>query len=241
MNAWIIWVVQPARQQEIIIVAFFAIFGLAWAFLAVPYLTSAPWFVALNPVLAYIAYNLGWFFLVTTFFGGLVAFLVFGRSRIIGMLRVGLSSWLFISFVFDNFQPPFYLSPTGQVLIPIGTSSLENEAVDAMLAYVWGHFIPNVLITVNLYLTSGIVSVILLALSVFFARRRRRSAFTMVSTVLLAVVALSAFAYLAGVPGVQSVSLLYIFTYPVSAFLAVLAMALLLAPKKFVKLFYNSL
>ena len=231
---------QSARKQELIIVAFFAIFGLAWAFLAVPYLTGSTWFITLNPVAAYLIYNLGWFFLVTTFFGGLVAFLALGRSRILGMVRVGLSSWLFISLVFDNFQPPFYMSPTGQVLIPVGTPALENEAVDAMLGYVWGLVIPNVLVTVNLYLLAGLAFGILGGLYFFFRSKHKALASSVVLLSMVAVLALSGIAFAAGTPAVVSVSLLYVFIYPVSAFLAVLAMAVLLAPKKFVSLFYQS-
>ena len=215
-------------------------FGVGWAFLAVPALTSSAWFIALNPVLAYLVYNLGWFFLTTSIFGGLVAFLAFDKSRLVGMLKVGLSTWLFVSFVFDNFQPPFYLSPSGQVLIPLGTPALENEAVDAMLASVWGTVIPNVPVSVNLYLVAIAVLAILGSMTGLFIRQRKKVKETITGIGFLAVLLLGAAAYVAGVPAVQSVSLLYIFVYPVSAFVAVIAMALLMAPKKFVSLFYQS-
>ena len=218
-------------------------FGVGWAFLAVPALTTSAWFVTLNPVAAYIIYNLGWFLLTTALFGGLVAFLAFDRSRLLGMVKVGLSSWLFVSFVFDNFQPPFYMSSTGQVLIPLGTPALENEAVDAMLAYVWGFVVPNVLVSVDLYEVAAVLLAVLGGLTLVFWRQKKgggRMKGEVTGTGFLAVLLMSALAYAVGIPAVQSVSLLYVFVYPISAFLAVVAMALLLAPKRFVNMFYQS-
>jgi hypothetical protein len=125
------------EKQEITVIAFFIAFGSLWVAVIVPALTGSSWFYSLNPVLGYLAYNLGWILITSAVFGGLVSFLLFDEERIIYMIRVGIASWLFVSLIFDMLQPPFYLSPQGQVLIPLGTNSLENTAVDAAFAYVW--------------------------------------------------------------------------------------------------------
>jgi hypothetical protein len=234
---------QKARQSELILIVFFSVFGAAWAFFVVPYLTSSAWFIGLDPLSAYLLYNLGWFLLTTFLFGGLVAYLAFGKIRIADMLKVGVSTWLFVSLVFDNFQPPFYMSSAGQVLIPVGTAALENEAVDAMLAYVWGFIVPNVQVNINLELVSAVVVAVFGFLTLYFAKSNPRShKSVLTASIFIGLGALTFVAFaVAGVPVDTSVSLLYIFVYPVSSFIAVVVMALLLAPKRFVSLFYSAI
>ena len=161
------------EREEAITVGAFAAFGTFWVVLAVPYLTSAPWFVNLNPISGYLLYNLGWIALVSAIFGGLVSFLAFEEHHILGMIRVGFASWLFASLIFDNLQPPFYLSTSGQVLIPLGTPALENTAVDAMLGYVWFHILGAsaeihvlgiALVFITTYMLTPIIAIILMAL-----------------------------------------------------------------------------
>jgi len=123
--------------REIAVIAGFTIIGVIWAFLVAPTLTSASWFVTLNPVAAYLLYNIGWILLISTVFGGFVAHFVIDEGNILHMFRVGVATWIGFSFLFDMWEPPLYLSVGGKVLIPLGTSSLENTAVDAMTAYVW--------------------------------------------------------------------------------------------------------
>jgi len=176
------------EREEIITIAGFITFGVAWVVFVVPYLTSAAWFVGLNPIEGYLLYNIGWMLLISAIFGGLVSFLAFEEHHILGMLRIGIASWLFASFIFDNLQPPFYLSTTGEVLIPLGTSSLENTAVDAMLGYIWQFILGP------------------------YSQHQ-----------------------------FLGLSLVFITTYMMTPILAILSMAFLLAPEKFMELFKNAL
>ena len=70
-------------------------------------------------------------------------------------------------------EPPLYLSIGGKVLIPLGTSSLENTAVDAMTAYVWRlvlgssvlwQYMGTSLWFVLVYVTTPIIALFMMAL-----------------------------------------------------------------------------
>lgn len=230
---------QGARQQEIVVLVFFTIFGVAWAFLFVPYVVSASWFYTMAPLPAYILYNLGWFFLMTAFVGGFVAYIVLGKDRVLTMLKVGLSTWLLYSLVFDLWQPAFFLSPQGQVLLPIGTPALENTAVDAMLASVWGTVVPNTMVTINFALVDGIILAALGVLTYFYMKKGAKG--LLMGAMFIGILALSMVAFAVfKVPFVVADSLLYIFVYPVSSVLALVTMAAVLAPKKFVKAVFDA-
>jgi hypothetical protein len=131
------------ERREIIIIGGFLAFAFVWIFGVVPVLSSTPWFYDLNPIPAYFIYNLGFILLVAIVFGGLVSMLVFEESQVLGMVRVGLASWISFSWAFDMWMPGFYLSPSGQVVIPLGTAALENTTVDAMWATIWQGLLGN--------------------------------------------------------------------------------------------------
>jgi hypothetical protein len=139
---------KASRKKQLGIIAGLLILGCVWAFLIVPYLTSQTWFLTLHPLAAYLLYNLGWILLVSVIFGGLISLAVAKENRMLSMFRVGLASWTGFSFVFDMLQPPLYLSTSGQVLIPMGTASLENVSVDGMTATIWQQLLS--LLQINL-------------------------------------------------------------------------------------------
>ena len=79
--------------------------------------------------------------------GGLSFMLHLAAGRIFHLSRAlasGFSSWLGVSFIFDTWQGPFYLSPSGQIIIPLGGQIGENTAVDAFTATIWANLFPNV-------------------------------------------------------------------------------------------------
>ncbi len=154
-------------------------FGLFWTYLGLP-LIQTPEFGTLSPLVAYPVYNLGW---ILTFSGGLAFILHLAARKTFHLSRslsAGLGSWLGASFFYDVLQPGFYLSPTGQVLIPLGSQTGENTAVDAFVATIWSILFPSVVGTplwYNLtYRLVPIVSVIIMFISWFpgLLRRRRR-------------------------------------------------------------------
>lgn len=165
-----------------------ATFGLVWSFIIVPYISSAEWFTTLYPLWAYLLYNLGWITAISVVIGGVVEYSLSEDFSIEETFRIGVSSWLGISLVFDLLQPPLYLSTSGQVLIPLGGPALENTAVDAMFATLWQGALGNLVYT-----------------------------------------------------QVFGVSLWFVLTYAVTPVVALVVMALLLSPKKFIELVQDAI
>ena len=118
------------KEIEYGTVASYSIVGLVYVLLILPYLTNSLWFVTLNPVAAYLIWNLGYLFIFVGIFGAIIGFLG-ANTDLFGMIRSGIAGFLIFSWVFDIIQPPLTWSTSGQLLIPPG-QSLENTAVDYM-------------------------------------------------------------------------------------------------------------
>lgn len=145
--------------------AIFGVFGVFWVFLILPIMTSNPSFYTLNPIIAYPLYNVGFIFLSVGAFGYLFGGIVLGqRFNIINALKIGLVSFGLFSGVFDLIQPPLYLSPSGQVLIPLGTSSLESVAVDAAVAEIYKDLFPFVVGTPTWYYLTYLITPVIIIL-----------------------------------------------------------------------------
>jgi hypothetical protein len=56
-------------RREGYVLILFAVLALAWGLIVNPFLQNSEWFITLNPVAAYILYNMGTYFLVTVIFG----------------------------------------------------------------------------------------------------------------------------------------------------------------------------
>ena len=136
---------EPARD-EFVLLGLLGVFAAIWITIIQPYLSQSQIFANLNPVLQYILFNVGFimFAIIMINIPYLLAYKEhIGLSR---MLRVGFAGWLLFSFIFDLWQPPYFLSSTGQVLITV-QQALPNTAVDAMLSWVWGFIIsPSIMI-----------------------------------------------------------------------------------------------
>ena len=132
---------EPARD-EFVLLGLLVIFAAFWVIVVEPYLSQSQFFLQLNPVLQYILFNIGFIFFAIVIIN--VPYLLSYREHIgmLRMLRVGFAGWLLFSFIFDMWQPPYFLSSTGQVLITM-QQALPNTAVDAMMTWVWGLIIPS--------------------------------------------------------------------------------------------------
>ena len=76
-----------------------------------------------------------------------------------------LAGFLVFSWVFDMIQPPLAWSTTGQLLIPVGTSSLENTAVDYMFGWIYMQVgIVGPLLYYMVYFVTPVIGIILAAL-----------------------------------------------------------------------------
>ena len=130
-----------------------------------PYLQNAPWFYNLNPLLAYPLYNIGWILLFTVSFGIPIGYFVKRSVSIKSMLLGGLAGFSFHSWVFDTLQSPFYLAKDGSVLIPVGTPSLQNTAVDVFWATIWAKIgFSGAGLYYATYFGTIIITIVLLAL-----------------------------------------------------------------------------
>lgn len=161
--------VEP-QKDEFVLLGLLAVFAALWVFLIEPYLGQSQIFLGLNPILQYVLFNVGFIVFAIVIIN--VPYLVSFHEHIgfFRMIRVGFAGWLLFSFIFDLWQPPYFLSPSGQVLITV-QQALPNTAVDAMLTYVWSSIIPNN-ITINglsfLYLFVYGVTPILATLAMIF-------------------------------------------------------------------------
>ncbi len=137
----------------------FGLFGLVWVLIILPVLSSSSSFYTLSPLLAYPIYNVGFLFLTIAFFGYFFGSILLGQHfNLVTGLKLGVSGWLTFSFVLDMLAPPVFLSPTGQVLIPLGTSSLENVAVDAFASVAFVSLFPWIQGTPALYYLTYLVT-----------------------------------------------------------------------------------
>lgn len=171
------------RMAGLLTLGSFVIFGLLWTFIVLPFIVSS-WFASLSPLIAYPFYSIGWILAIS---GGLGFLLHFSAHRIFNLpaaLSAGFGSWLGVAFVYDLWAAPYYLSTTGQVLIPLGGQAGENVAVDSFAAVFWSTIWPSIIGTPTWYTLTYFVTSMLAVFAMFlfwligpllFVWRRRMS------------------------------------------------------------------
>jgi hypothetical protein len=122
--------------SELIIIAMIAVFGVFWVIWMMPFLSTSAWFAGIAPIWQYLIFNLGFILLITVTFGSVVSLLRHQRFDLWEMIKSGLASFIVFSFIFDLWQPPYYIGVNGTILIT-NTGALAGTAVDAALYYVW--------------------------------------------------------------------------------------------------------
>lgn len=142
---------EEPQRDEFVLLGLLAIFAAFWVFLVEPYLGTSQIFLGLNPVVQYVIFNVGFIIFAIVIIN--IPYLLTFHEHIgfFRMLRIGFAGWLLFSFIFDLWQPPYFLSPSGQILITI-QQALPNTAVDAMLTWIWSQIIPNIIIVNGLSL-----------------------------------------------------------------------------------------
>lgn len=133
---------EEPERDEFVLLGLLGVFAAFWVFIVEPVLGHSPFFLGLNPVFQYILFNVGFILFAIVIIN--IPYMISYHEHIgfFRMLRVGFAGWLLFSFIFDLWQPPYFLSPSGQVLIT-SHQALAETAVDAMLAWVWSFVIPN--------------------------------------------------------------------------------------------------
>lgn len=129
------------RQEEYIF-SFLVLFAVVWVIGITPMLENSSYFSKLNPVIQYVSFNLGFIFLTVVLINLPYRIVTKTKVSLKNMLKLGIVGWLLFSFIYDLWQPPNYLSPSGHVLI-VNQQALPNTAVDAMLTYLWSFVVPN--------------------------------------------------------------------------------------------------
>jgi hypothetical protein len=155
-------------RREGYVLILFAGLALIWGLIVNPFLQNSEWFINLNPVAAYILYNMGTYFLVTVIFGIPSAFVMKRKFEVkwSDILIGGLVAFLVFSNVFDMWQPPLAWSTNGTLLIPVASSSLENTAVDYMYGWIWKSLtLPVGLTYLFVYVLVPLATLLIAALS----------------------------------------------------------------------------
>lgn len=161
-------IIPPGRGRKagLLVLGAFSLFGLFWQYVFLPLIIS-PSFASLSPLIAYPIYNIGWVLIVDGGLGGLLHLAAHRAFNLVRAILAGFSGWLFVSFIFDSWQGPFFLSPSGQILIPLGGQAGANTSVDAFTATIWATVFPSVVGTPAWYtLTYTGTTIIALALMV---------------------------------------------------------------------------
>lgn len=108
-------------------------FGVIWIVFAIPYLISANWFLSLPSPIQYLLYNIGFVLLTTLIFGSAFSLYEEGEFQLKHFLVIGITSFLGFAAL-DDWEPPNYLTPMGQVAIT-NPGALPQTAVDAAFAW----------------------------------------------------------------------------------------------------------
>lgn len=129
-------------KDEIYLFGFLSLFAILWVVLVTPRIEYSALFLNLNPVIQYFVFNIGFIIFAVLMINLPYRFIKGKKLEPKNIIKVGIAGWLGFSFVFDMWQPPYYLSSTGQVLIT-SQQALPSTAVDAMTTYIWSLVIPQ--------------------------------------------------------------------------------------------------
>lgn len=161
------------KLEEWQIILWLALFSFIWIFFVIPFLTSSEIYLSQNPIIQYFLYNLGFMSLTTATFGLVLTIWEENRINLTKLIKNGIASWLGVSFIFDLWQPPFYIDLLGNPVYSTEASSLANTTIDGALVFFYNSILPNakdiVFINISLlyilvYIVTPILALILMAL-----------------------------------------------------------------------------
>lgn len=131
------------ERNEAILLSVVAVFALLWMAVFVPYFMKALWFRAQVPLVQFMIFEFGLMLMLIVFFGVPIQYMYFKLKRsvgsktklFIGATKLGLSLWAANKLIFDAIEPPFVVSPAGQIILD-NPEALTATSVDAMLGWV---------------------------------------------------------------------------------------------------------
>jgi len=142
-----------------------------------PYLMLSEGFLGLIPPIQYFLYNFGVMIFTFIVLGTPLSYTLKHNVDLKGVIRGGLTSWLFVSFVIDTFEPPYIVGPNGRMLIT-NMESLAGTSPDYTLYWIYTTIFPRIknvfvnlpfsgdcsLLFLLIYMFSPIFAVIIMAL-----------------------------------------------------------------------------
>lgn len=161
------------RLGEWQIILWLALFSFIWIFFVIPFLTTNDVYLTQNPIVQYFLYNLGFISLTTATFGLVLTLWEENRINLTKLIKNGIASWLGVSFIFDLWQPPFYIDLLGNPVHSTEASSLANTTIDGALVFFYNSLFPTAkdvilfnisLLYVLVYIFTPILALILMAL-----------------------------------------------------------------------------
>ena len=151
-------------KKEAILVSLITVFALVWTFVVMPLLMQSDWFISQIPPLQYTLFNLGFVIMFIVVIGLPLTYLLKKEVIFTKAVQIGFTSWMGVGFIYDLFEPPYYLNTNGEVLLNV-PKALTGTSVDSMLVWVWQHLgVSGPLLFYSVYLVTPIIIVLLMAI-----------------------------------------------------------------------------
>jgi hypothetical protein len=150
-------------RDEWIAIFSISLFAFIWMLFIAPRLMYSNWFLSLIPPIQYFLYNFGVMIFTFVVLGTPLSYTLKHKVDFRGVLRGGLTSWLFVSFVIDMWEPPYIIAPRGEMLIT-NMESLAGTSPDYTFYWFYTIFFKNI---ENVYVTvpfSGNCSLLFIAI-----------------------------------------------------------------------------
>jgi len=130
-----------SKDEWIVICAVIG-FAFVWILFVIPHIMTSQWFVSLMPPVQYILYNIGFLLLIFVVFGTPMSYTIKHKINLVGVLKGGLASTLFL-IMLDLWEPPFLIAPnTGEILLT-NMESLVGTSVDYTVFWFYSTVFPD--------------------------------------------------------------------------------------------------
>lgn len=123
------------------LIALMALFGGFWQLVVVPFLPRFSLWVALNPLLQYLFFNIGFLLLFISIVGVGFSFVIKKEFNFWYAVRLGLAGFVGLSLIYDLWMPPFAYNSCGQLLFS-DAASLSGAAIDRVVGFVFESVLP---------------------------------------------------------------------------------------------------
>jgi len=148
---------------EIKVLVILTAVAILWVALVIPFISSNPEFLSLNPIFQYFVLNLGIILLSVITIGTVLTVALEHEYSIKAGFINGVTAFLSFSFVIDMWESPYAYDVSGHQAI---TGAGVTSSVDYMWGYIWTSIFPGVRDTTILFV---LVYAVVPILAVLFA------------------------------------------------------------------------